>query len=155
MEQSKSISKALMKLKIAYQYYFKDMPSDEFIGLISIYKDALSDYNDITIEAAINQIIKTNKYMPSVAEVIEECNKSLCYKSNQIIQRMYDSGYFHINVTDDQAKLNYQKALMFVEKGIVPNWLLNDMKEYEENLLSNQSSKMLEENYDNRQISKL
>lgn len=155
MDQSKSISKALMKLKIAYQYYFKDMPSDEFIGLISIYKDALSDYNDTTIEAAISKIIKTNKYMPSVAEVIEECNKSLCYKSNQIIQKMYDSGYFHINVTDDQAKLNYQKALMFVEKRIVPKWLVMDMKDYEEKLLNNQSSKTLEENYDNRQISKL
>ena len=155
MDQSKSISKALMKLKIAYSYYFKDMPEEEFIGLISIYKDALSDYNNATIESAINKIIKTNKFMPSVAEVIEECNKSLCYKSNQIIQRMYDSGYFHINVTDEQAKLNYQKALMFVEKGIVPKWLVIDMKDYEEKLLNNQISKKLEENYDNRQISKL
>lgn len=155
MDNSKSISKALMKFKIAYPYFFKDMPKEELIGLISIYQEVLDEFNEETIEAAANIIIKNNKYMPSPAEFVEGCYLAIRYKKNEIIDKMYESGYFHLNVNDEQANLNYHKALMFVEKGIVPSWLLNDMKEYEENLLSNQSSKMLEGNYDNRKISKL
>lgn len=156
MEQSKSISKALMKLKIAYSYYFKDMPKEEFIGLISMYKDVLIDFNDSTIDAAINSIIKTNKFMPSIAEVVEECNKCLCFKSNEILRKMYDLGYFHLNVCDEQAKLNYQKALMFAEKNIIPDWLLKDMREYEMHLIEQpQKFELLEDIDDNRKISQL
>lgn len=145
MDNSKSISKVLMKFKIAYPYFFKDMPKEELIGLISIYQEVLDEFNEETIEAAANIIIKKNKYMPSPAEFVEGCYLAIRYKKNEIIDKMYESGYFHLNVNDEQAKLNYHKALMFVEKEIVPEWLKEDMREYEAKMLANKKTKLLED----------
>lgn len=145
MDNSKSISKALMKFKIAYPYFFKDMPKEELIGLISIYQEVLDEFNEETIEAAANIIIKKNKYMPSPAEFVEGCYLAIRYKKNEIIDKMYESGYFHLNVNDEQANLNYHKALMFVEKEIVPEWLKEDMREYEAKMLVNKKTNLLED----------
>jgi hypothetical protein len=51
---------------------------------------------------------------------------------------MYDDGYFKKGIqelTDEQANRNYDKAIRWIEKGIIPNWLLEDIKKYEKTLL--------------------
>jgi len=134
MEQSRLISSAIAKLKIAYPYYFKELKTEELAGLISMYQEYLSGYNDLTINSAIKSIISKSKYMPSINELIDECEHSKTYRGNEILSRMNADGYFKYGAVceldDVHATRNYEKALMWVEKGIIPTWLLEDMKKY-------------------------
>lgn len=140
MEQSKLISVIIAKLKIAYPYYFKDLTDEEFAGLFSLYQEELIGYNEETITSAIKYIIRQNKFMPTIKEILDECEKHKTNKQNYIIKKMIDAGYFH-----DANEID--KTYRFIEQGIIPDWLLNDMKKYgyiEENtLLTNQQNKLL------------
>lgn len=143
MEQSKSISIIIAKLKIAYPYYFKDLTDEEFLGLISMYQEELSFYNDATLQEAVKLIIRKNKFMPTIKELIDACEISRTNKKNFIIEKMKSAGYFkHPSEID--------KAYTFVESGIIPEWFLEDMKKYgydDTPLLNNRTNyKMIETN---------
>ena len=46
---------------------------------------------------------------------------------------MYDDGYFHRGVerlSDEQARRNLDKTMMWLDKGIIPSFLKEDMQEY-------------------------
>lgn len=46
---------------------------------------------------------------------------------------MYDDGYFKKGfqeLTDEHANRNYNKAIRWIEKGILPQFLLEDINEY-------------------------
>lgn len=134
MEQSKLVSSIIAKLKIAYQYYFKDLTDEEFVGLVNMYQEQIVGYRPEVILKSVNDIISKSKFMPSVAEILENCsNKEDEYK-NEILKKMYDDGYFKRSVVgeldDNHAIRNYEKSLSFMKNGIIPNWLLEDMKKY-------------------------
>lgn len=151
MEASKLISMIIAKLKIAYPYYFKELTDEEFLGLIAMYQEQLNEYNEITLSNAIKSIIKKNKFMPTIKEIIDECENFKSYKKNVIVEKMRADGYFKrcvVGELDDiQAIRNYEKALMWLEKGIIPSWLLEDMREYgyadENSLITNSNSGLL------------
>ena len=143
MEQSKLISLIIAKLKIAYPYYFKDLTDEEFAGLFSLYQEELvgCEYNDETILTSIKYIIRQSKFMPSIKEILDECERHKTYKQNYIIEKMINAGYFH-----DANEID--KTYRFIEQGIIPKWLLEDMKKYgyveETSLLTTQENKLLE-----------
>ena len=64
---------------------------------------------------------------------------------------MLKDGYFkrcvYGEISDEHAVRNYEKASSFIERGIIPEWLLTDMKEYgyvEDLKLENTNRPMLE-----------
>lgn len=133
MEHQKLISMVIAKFKIAYPYYFKELSDEEFFGLIAMYQEELSNYNELTLARAVKTIIRTRKFMPTLTELIEECENSKSYRGNEILLRMKEDGYFKrgvIELDEVHATKNYEKALMFMAKGIIPSWLLEDMKKY-------------------------
>ena len=119
MEQSKLISGVIAKLRIAYPYYFKDLDEDMLMGLIKMYQD---------------EIIRTSKFMPTIAEILEKCNGQAKTYTFDILKIMQEDGYFKRGalgeLDDNQAIKNYEKATMWLSKGIIPNWLLKDMQKY-------------------------
>lgn len=151
MEQSKLISVIIARLKIAYPYYFKELTMEELAGLVSMYQEELGIYNELTLMDAIKSIIRKNKFMPTIKEIIDECENLKSYKKNIIIEKMRADGYFKrcvVSELDDaQAFRNYEKALMWIEKGIIPTWLLEDMRKYgyvdENSLITNSNSGLL------------
>lgn len=140
MEQSKLISVIIVKFKIAYPYYFKELTDEELAGLIAMYQEELSCYNELTLVSAVKSIIRKNKFMPTLNELIEECELCKTTQKNIVIEKMIKAGYFK-----DSREI--EKTYHFLEEGIIPNWLLEDMKKYgyeDENILiSNNSAKML------------
>ena len=140
MEQSKLISLIIAKLKLAYPYYFKDLTDEEFTGLFSLYQEELVGYNEATLISAIKSIIRQNKFMPTIKEILDACENHKTHKQNIIIEKMIDDGYFH-NANE------IDKTYNFIEQGIIPDWLLKDMKKYgyveEVTLLTNQENKLL------------
>lgn len=142
MEHSKLISGMIAKFKIAYPYYFKDLKSEELIGMISMFQEELSEYNELTISNATKSIIRKNKFMPTLKEIIDECENVRTYKINVIIEKMKKAGYFK-----DPREID--KTYKFIEEGIIPDWLVEDMKKYgyeEEKSLGYKNLKLLGDN---------
>ena len=139
MEHSKLISGMIAKFKIAYPYYFKDLKNEELIGMISMFQEELSGYNELTISNATKSIIRKNKFMPTLKEIIDECENVRTYKINVIIEKMKKAGYFK-----DPREID-----KFIEEGIIPDWLIEDMKKYgyeEEKSLGYNNLKLLGDN---------
>ena len=148
MEKSQLIGSLIVKLKIAYPYYFKELTNEETLGMYAMYEEELSQYNDETLINAIKEIIKSNKYMPSLSEIINQCEKNRIYQANEIVEKMWQDGYFkkgpYGELDEEQAYRNYNKTLKFIEKGIIPEWLREDMKKYYSILIANKETKLLE-----------
>lgn len=126
MEQS-NFSKIVKILTLAYPYYFKEMGTEDAIMFNKLYYSKLRDYKYEIVKKAINNIIDINKFMPTLAEVLEECKiqNKIYYKN--IIDKMYKDNYFKSDEEYGRA------AILILTEGIIPEWLKNDMISYEEN----------------------
>lgn len=74
MEQSELV-KIIAILKVAYPYHFKDMRKEDIYAMTSIYLKQFNEFNYIIMSNAINVLIKKCVYMPSIAEIYQECRK--------------------------------------------------------------------------------
>ena len=116
MEPSKSISTIIAKLKIAYSYYFKELSNEEFIGLISMYQEELENYNDLTLTTAIKTIIRNNKFMPTLKEIIDECERCRTYNGNSILEKMRNDGYDIISGPRTTGDGYYESCIIGIEE---------------------------------------
>lgn len=122
MEQS-SFSKLIAVLQAAYPYYFKDLSKENCLAFVKLYYSKLKKYDYQVAAKAIDNIITKNNYMPTLAEIIKECDKEYRNYNKLRIEKLYKQGYFK---TDEE----FGKAMMWLleEKPIIPSWLENDMK---------------------------
>lgn len=122
--------KFIKEMKVLSLSYRKDIDSLTISTWYEYFKDISYDLFSNTIKT----ILTKAKFFPSKNELKEE------YKNNEkmyflsIAEKMKDNGYFKKGVygelSDEQAFRNYDKTLMFIEKGIIPNWLKEDMTTY-------------------------
>ena len=133
MEQL-NFSKIVNVLRIAYPYYFKDMEKESTIMFNQLYYSKLKKYDYVVVSNAINNIIENSEFMPTIAEIMAECDKETRKLYKIKIDKMYSNGYFK---TDQE----YGKALqwLFEDKPIIPSWLLDEIKGYEEKLLTSKA----------------
>ena len=140
MDKSKLISQIIARLKLAYPYFFEKLTDEEFIGLISMYQEMLKEFDDETLKSAITSIIKKSKFMPSINEILDECNFFKKKSKNKIIELMEKDNYF-------KSVSEIEKAYKFLENDNIPNWFLKDLKKYgyvdNYNLLENETKKYL------------
>lgn len=123
MEKSNLISEVILRLKLAYPNYFTKLSNEELIVLAQMYKDSLEQYNEMTLSIAIKNLIKNNKFMPTINEIITECEKNKSHNANIIIERMKADGYF-------KSPQEIDKAYKFIQENNIPTWLKEDMKRY-------------------------
>ena len=72
-------------------------------------------------KSAIKNCAIKNKYMPSIAELLEECKTADIQIRLKIIDNMYRDGYFKqgvVELTPEHELINYNKAQMFVSMDI-------------------------------------
>lgn len=132
---TKGISTLIATFKIAYPYFFKESTKEEITALSRIYQEHLSCYNEKTLANVAKKIIATKKFMPSISEIIEACEKEKEFMRNEILELMKADGYFkkgdYGELDHIQEEKNYTKALMWAERNLLPNWLKEDMKHYQ------------------------
>lgn len=75
MEQSKLISIVIANFKVAYPYYFSKLTDEEFIGLVGIYQEYFGTFNGNALILAVKKIIKKEKFMPTIADIIDAYKK--------------------------------------------------------------------------------
>lgn len=66
MNKKQQILKALSILQLAYS-------TDLSVERLEMYVEMLLDINPVTLEQAVKNIVKTRKFLPTVAEIREEC----------------------------------------------------------------------------------
>lgn len=120
MEQSNLISNVIIKLQIAFPSYFNKLTEEESIALAKMYKEELKQYGEPILSEAIKSVIRKSKFMPSLNEIINECESYKKKYINEIIDRMKTDGYFK-----DANEID--KVYMWLDKGIIPTWLREDM----------------------------
>ena len=100
----------------------------------------LKEYSYQTIIDAVKNIIRTSKFAPKISELIEECENCKSSSRNEVLKYMRETGYFKLGIirengeqiilTDEHAIRNYEKASRFLERGIIPDWLQEDINYY-------------------------
>lgn len=146
---TKGISTLIATFKIAYPYFFKESTKEEITALSRIYQEHLSRYNEKTLVNVAKKLIATKKFMPSISEIIEACEKEKEFMRNEILELMKADGYFkkgdYGELDHIQEERNYTKALMWAERKLLPNWLKEDMKYYQTKILGQKENLMIGE----------
>lgn len=146
---TKGISTLIATFKIAYPYFFKESTKEEITALSRIYQEHLSRYNEKTLANVAKKIIATKKFMPSISEIIEACEKEKEFMRNEILELMKSDGYFkkgdYGELDHIQEERNYTKALMWAEKNLLPSWLKEDMKHYQIKILGQKENLIIGE----------
>ena len=146
---TKGISTLIATFKIAYPYFFKESTKEEITALSRIYQEHLSCYNEKTLANVAKKIIAIKKFMPSISELIEACEKEKEFMRNEILELMKVDGYFkkgeYGELDHIQEERNYTKALMWAERNLLPSWLKDDMKYYQSKILGQKENLMIGE----------
>ena len=94
----------------------------------------VKEYNYDTFIKATKEIIRTSKFLPKIADLIENCEKFKNSGNKEVIDYMRNVGYFKYSaygeITDEHASRNYDKAIRFIETGIIPDWFQEDLDYY-------------------------
>ena len=111
----KEFSEIISLIQIAYnKQYLKEE--------IEVMYDLLKDFEYNTLKVAIKRLIATSRYVPNVSQIITE------YKQ---IKR--DEGYNKILKARELGNIKtneeLDKAMKWLDKGIVPDWLDKDLQE--------------------------
>lgn len=106
-------------MKILSISYNKDFDEETINHWYKYFKNINKDI----FSKAVNKVIANNKYMPSIAELLDICNKEQKNIKVLVLERMKNDNYF-------KTTKEYEKAIKWLDKDINPEWLLNDMKNY-------------------------
>lgn len=136
--------KGLNFLGLAYGKEYSQLEAQQIYEFVKQY-----DYD--TFIRATKEIIRTSKFLPRIADLIEACENNKSSAKIEVIDYMREVGYFKYSpygeITNVKAIANYNKALHFIELGIIPDWLQEDIDYYTDQLktikLENKSSKLL------------
>ena len=103
-----------------------------------IFYDFLKKYDYQVFINAVKNRIKKSSFPPKINELINECDLQNSELKLKTIETMNKNGYFKI-------ALEYEKAINFVKRGIIPEWLQRDMTKY-----SNSTSKLMSKQKDKK-----
>lgn len=129
--------KGLNFLGLAYGKEYSQLEAQQVYEFVKEY-----DYD--TFIRATKQIIRTSKFIPKIADLIEACESQKDVRKIEVIDYMKDSGYFYISYKPDhkldevQATRNYIKVRNFIERGIIPDWLKEDINYYYQKMKTEQ-----------------
>jgi hypothetical protein len=119
--------KGLNFLGLAYGKEYNQMEAQQVYEFVK-------EYTYEVFIKAVKEIIRTSKFLPRIADLIEACEKYKGSERKEVIDYMRSVGYFKYSaygeVTEEKASRNYSKALRFIEIGVIPDWLQEDIDYY-------------------------
>lgn len=133
-------------IKILSSCYQKVISNDD----ISIWYELLQEIEPEVFKKAIIELCKEKAYMPTIHDILD---KTKVVKNNyylSILEEMKKDGYFKLGVvplSPEQEDRNYDKSIRWIERGIIPGFLLEDMQKYinkSSNKLNGNDKKYLE-----------
>lgn len=116
-------------MKILSSCYHKEINNDDFI----IWYEMLQDKDPEAFRKAIIEICKEKSYIPTIHDVLDKIESANNSFYLHILEQMKNDGYFKRGVkplTPEHESKNYDKAIKWIESGIMPEFLKEDMQEY-------------------------
>lgn len=116
-------------MKILSSCYHKDISTDDFV----IWYELLQDIEPEVFKKSIIDLCKERSYMPTIHDILD---KTVTTKNNyylSILEQMKKYGYFKLGVEPllpEHEERNYDKSIRWIERGIIPEFLMNDMRKY-------------------------
>lgn len=116
-------------MKILSSCYHKDISTDDFV----IWYELLQDIEPEVFKKSIIDLCKERSYMPTIHDILD---KTVTTKNNyylSILEQMKKYGYFKLGVEPllpEHEERNYDKSIRWIERGIIPEFLMNDMRRY-------------------------
>lgn len=116
-------------IKILSYCYLKVISNDD----ISIWYEMLHDIESEVFKKAIIELCKERTYMPTIHDILDKTKvvKNDYYLS--ILEQMKKDGYFKLGVeplSPEQEDRNYSKSVRWIEREIIPGFLLEEMQKY-------------------------
>ena len=137
------------------------MTKAEFIlaikKMISLYRASMLDeeiaswyerFKDVKFDVLIKTIenLESDR-MPNAIELKKLCKEESEKQKYSILERMWNAGYFKRGIYGDlsveQQERNYDKAVRWLDNGVIPQWFKDDMKEFELKQLSSIEQKKI------------
>ena len=106
-------------MKILTASYRQDMDEDT----IGIWYLQFKDIKYQVLYNSIQKLIKTNKYFPSISQLLDQCFTEKDNIKFDILEKMKQDGYF-------KTLEEYDKATKWLSDNIIPSWFREDMKKY-------------------------
>jgi hypothetical protein len=101
---------------------------------IQIWYEYLKEADPNIVMQAVKNLVVECEYLPSISKIISECQKVESGYKYIILDKMLADGYFKYSVAGEQSyieeMLDYNKAVAFASKEIIPGWLEEDMMKY-------------------------
>ena len=119
----------LSSMKKLSSFYLKEFTNEQ----LSLWYEMFEEIPADIFNQAVKEISKENKYMPNASELYDKCSSLNKNNLMNIVNYMYQDGYFHRGVerlSDEQALRNLDKTVIWLEKGIIPSFLKEDMQDY-------------------------
>lgn len=116
-------------IKILSSCYQKVISNDDIL----IWYEMLKDIESEVFKKAIIELCKERAYMPTIPDILD---KTKTVKNNyylSILEQMKKDGYFRLGVvplSPEQEDRNYGKSIRWIERGIIPGFLLEEMQKY-------------------------
>lgn len=116
------------QMKLLSKIYFKDIDKDYIKATYEFFKNI----NKGILNEAIKSISRRSRYMPTTAELLEECKSYKKDNKMEVIMQMKARGYF-------KSPNEYDKAMKWLDEGIIPGWFKKDMESYYNKKLENKT----------------
>ena len=99
--------------------------------------DWYEKFKDYEFEPFYSMILKIkNKTMPNAIELEALCEQELVNENFKILDLMWADGYFkngsYGELAPEQQSRNFEKAMMWLNTGVIPEWFQKDMDEYKQ-----------------------
>lgn len=93
----------------------------------------LQDIDPEVFKKAIIELCKEKAYMPTIHDISDKTKtvKNIYYLS--ILEQMKKDGYFKLGIVPllpEQEDRKYGKSIRWIERGIIPGFLLKDIQKY-------------------------
>ena len=116
-------------IKILSSCHQKVISNDD----ISIWYEMLQDIEPEVFKKAIIELCKERAYMPTIHDILDKTKITQNNYYLSILEQMKKDGYFKLGVvplSPKQEDRNYGKFIRWIERGIIPGFLLEDMQKY-------------------------
>ena len=117
------------EIKILSSCYQKVISNDDIL----IWYEMLKDIESEAFKKTIIELCKERAYMPTIHDILD---KTKMVKNNyylSILEQIKKDEYFRLAVeplSPEQEDKNYGKSIRWIERGIIPGFLLEDMQKH-------------------------
>lgn len=97
--------KIMAILKAAYPTYYKDQTQEEALVSVGVWQATLIEYDYKAVSEAVKQLIKTMKFAPSIAEIIEKIEYNRDMRFHKVLEEKTRTNFLGGNKIES-SKIN-------------------------------------------------